>query len=88
MVQIIVNTAPRFEKHFKRLPPSVQKQATEKDELFRGNPHHQQLCTHQLRGALEGFWSYSVNYRYRVLFRFVKQGEVLYYDIGTHAIYE
>lgn len=88
MAQIIVHVAPRFEKHFRKLPTVVQQQVTEKDELFRTNPHHPQLRTHQLRGALEGFWSYSVNYHYRVLFRFVGQGEVLYYDIGTHEIYQ
>ena len=82
-----VHVAPRFFKSFERLPASIQRLATEKDALFRANPSDPRLRTHKLKGALEGAWAYSVNYQYRVLFRFLSGDEVLYYDIGTHDIY-
>ena len=82
-----VHVAPRFFKSFARLPTSIQVLAKEKDAIFRAHPFDPRLRTHQLKGELAGAWAYSVNYRYRVLFRFLADDEVLYYDIGTHEIY-
>ncbi len=82
-----VHVAPRFFKSFAKLPTSVQQLAKEKDAIFRANPFDPRLRTHKLKGELTGAWSYSVNYQYRVLFRFLTGDEVLYYDIGTHEVY-
>lgn len=76
-----------FLKSFQRLPHSVQKLAEEKEAWFRDNPFDQRLRAHKLKGELSDMWAYSVNYSYRVLFRFLNSGEVIYYDIGTHEIY-
>lgn len=82
-----VHVAPKFFKSFAKLPASVQAQAKEKDAWFRANPFDPRLRTHKLKGPLAGAWAYSVNYTYRVLFRFLTNDEVLYYDIGTHEVY-
>ena len=82
-----VHFAPRFFKSLAKLPPLIQTLAKEKDALFRAKPFDPRLRTHKLKGELSGVWSYSVNYSYRVLFRFLADDEVLYYDIGTHAVY-
>ncbi|MEK6647420.1 MAG: type II toxin-antitoxin system mRNA interferase toxin, RelE/StbE family [Candidatus Firestonebacteria bacterium] len=82
-----IHFSPRFLKSFNNLPKFTQKLADTKDEIFRKNPFDIKLHTHMLKGELNGIWSYSVNYNYRVLFRFIKNDEVLYYDIGTHEIY-
>lgn len=83
-----IHFTPRFFKSFEKLPYSVQKIAKKKDKLFRQNPFDPRLHTHKLKGELSGAWSYYVNRDYRILFRFIKQDEVLYYDIGTHEIYK
>jgi mRNA-degrading endonuclease YafQ of YafQ-DinJ toxin-antitoxin module len=77
-----------FEKSYLALPPTIKKQAYKKDLLFRANAFDPRLHTHKLKGTLKGYWSYSVNYSYRVLFRFTKIDAVLYLDIGTHSIYQ
>ncbi len=82
-----VHLAPRFLTSFTKLPTAVQSLAKEKDTWFRANPFDPRLRTHKLKGELAGAWSYSVNRSYRVLFRFLTDHEVLYYDIGTHDIY-
>ena len=61
--------------------------AIKKDRMFRQNAFTVSLRTHKLKGPLDGYWAYSVNLEYRVLFRFINNHEVLYYDIGTHEIY-
>ncbi|MBI2415580.1 MAG: type II toxin-antitoxin system RelE/ParE family toxin [Candidatus Kerfeldbacteria bacterium] len=87
MEPVLVNVTSEFTKSFRKLPNNIQLQAIRKDTLFRTNVFYPSLKTHKLKGDLTGFWSYSVNYSYRILFRFVNDHEVLYYDIGTHSIY-
>jgi len=75
-------------KSFNKLPKNIQLLTKKKDDIFRINPFDVQLHTHKLKGTLSGIWSYSINYQYRILFRFIKSDEVLYYDIGTHEVYQ
>ena len=83
----IVHTTSDFKKSLQQLPSHIQELAIKKDRLFRENAFSPSLRTHKLKGPLNDYWSYSVNLSYRVLFRFINAREVIYYDIGTHAIY-
>ena len=76
-----------FEKSFRKLSSNLQILAQRKDQWFRINSFDPRLQTHKLKGELKGYWSYSINRKYRILFRFLKSDEVIYYDIGTHEIY-
>lgn len=82
------HTTPNFEKKFKKLPKNFQKVAIRKLLLFEVNPFHVSLNTHKLKGALFNWWAFSINDNFRVLFRFLKNNAVIYYDIDTHAIYK
>jgi len=82
------HSTPHFEKQFERLPKNLQKIAERKMLLFEANPFHPSLYTHKLKGALFGFWSFYINESYRVLFRFLRNNDVIYYDIDTHDIYK
>lgn len=82
-----VHTTSDFEKSFRKLPAHIQDLAVKKDRWFRADAFDQRLRTHRLKGALEGYWSYSINRQYRVMFRFLAHDEVIYYDAGTHEIY-
>jgi len=82
-----VHFTSRFIKSCSKLPLAMQALAEERDSWFRINPFDPRLKTHKLKGELAGAWSYSLDRRYRVLFRFLSDGEVLYYDVGTHDIY-
>ena len=77
-----------FEKSFKKLPKPIKKITEEKDKKFRINAFAPNLKTHKLKGELNGFYSYSINHQYRILFRFLENSEVIYYDVGTHDIYK
>ena len=77
-----------FEEKFKRLPKDIQKIAVRKIILFENNPLHPSLHTHKLKGALSQYWAFYITKSYRVLFRFLKDNEVIYYDIDTHDIYK
>lgn len=78
----------RFIKSYKTLPENIKTTAKEREKIFINNPLNESLKTHKLKGKLKGYWSYSINYQYRLMFRFVDKQTVIYYDIGTHDIYK
>lgn len=76
----------KFLKGYKRLPVSVKEIAEEKEAIFRKNPFDGSLRTHKLGGKLSGYWSFSLNLHYRIIF--VIEGEdVWFLVIGGHEIY-
>jgi len=85
-IRIIYPTS-KFKKSFRKLSSKIQKLAIEREQFFRKNAFDPKLKTHKLKGKLKNFWSFSVNYEYRIVFEFLKSDAVLYHDIGTHGIY-
>lgn len=83
-----VRYSPRFKKRFKKLPQSIRESAIDKIELFINEPFHSSLDTHKLIGELDGFWAFSINYRYRIIFEFMNNGSVSFHTVGGHEIYK
>ncbi|MCK6462717.1 MAG: type II toxin-antitoxin system mRNA interferase toxin, RelE/StbE family [Candidatus Pacebacteria bacterium] len=79
---------PRFSREYKKLPADVQDLAERKEKVFRKDPFDPKLKTHKLHGELIGFWSFSINYDYRIIFEFLNKNTVRFYSIGNHDIYE
>lgn len=82
-----IHISSGFKKSYDSLPHKIQSLANKKDVWFRNNPFDTRLKTHKLKGELAEFWAYSINYQYRILFRFLSNNEIIYYDVGTHEIY-
>ena len=83
-----VHVTSEFERAFHKLPSNIRSLAEKKYMWFRQDAFDPRIHTHKLKGELKGYWAYSVNREYRILFRFLKNNEVIYYDIGTHEIYK
>lgn len=76
-----------FAKQFKKLSPGLQKKAIEKEAWFRQNPFNPSLRTHKLIGSMKGIWSFSLDYKHRILFRFIEHNRVLFESVGDHSVY-
>ena len=76
-----------FEKSYRLLPENLRRIIDKKDAIFRMDAFTLSLKTHKLGGELKGYWSFSINKKYRVLFRFIMDSEVIFYEVGTHGIY-
>lgn len=74
----------KFLKSLSKLSKEIQNKAIVKDNIFRTNPFDPRLKTHKLHGKQKEEWSYSIDNFYRVTFIFVKNGEILFLDIGNH----
>ena len=75
---------PRFDRRYKKLPAKIKDRAEEREAIFKLNPFDLRLETHKLHGKQKDEWSYSIGYDYRIMFIFLKNGDVIYTDVGTH----
>lgn len=84
-----VSFSPAFLKVFEDLPDALQEEAFEKIELFKNPQFHKQLKVHKLSGPLNGRYSFSVNYKIRIVFTYlaVTPKEAVLLAIGDHDIY-
>jgi len=83
-----VSFKPTFIRKFKRLDLGLQQEATEKIEFLKNKRNFTQLKTHKLRGRLAGRYSFSVNYKTRIVFFYLSKNEIVLLAIGDHAVYD
>jgi mRNA-degrading endonuclease YafQ of YafQ-DinJ toxin-antitoxin module len=76
-----------FVKKWKKLTSAQKKKFKKRIKIFKNNPFDKRLKTHKLKGTLSDKWSFSLDYKHRVLFNFKKNKRALFYDFGTHRIY-
>jgi addiction module RelE/StbE family toxin len=81
-----------FEKSFKKYKNKLSdkkiSRLKEKLLIFKKDPFDQKLKTHRLKGNLKNYWSFSISYSDRILFRFLDNETVFFIDIGDHSIYK
>ncbi len=77
----------KFSREYKKLPVRIKKLAEERERLFRDDPFCRALETHKLHGRFKGYWTFSVDEVYRIIFEFVKEDIVWFHSAGDHSIY-
>ncbi len=85
-MEIIYTT--EFIKLYTKLPQKIKILAQQKEELFIKDLYNPQLRTHKLQGRLYGYLAFSVNFRYRIIFRFRDANSVYFLAIGGHEVYK
>ncbi len=83
-----ISYSPSFIKQYQKLPPLLQEEVLEKIELFKDRKNHSGLKVHVLHGKLSGYYSFSVNYAYRIVFEKNSNKEISFLKIGDHSIYQ
>jgi len=78
----------RFLRALKDLPPELGPAVVERERVFRKDCFNPKLKTHKLTGKYKEHWSFSINYSYRIIFRFLANNEVLFENVGNHSIYK
>lgn len=71
------------------LEADLRKEALEKIEAFKNPLNHKTLRVHKLKGRLAAYYSFSVNYKYRIVFEWTGKGKKMaaLLAIGDHDIY-
>ena len=82
-----IEYSSHFDRAFKKLPDGIQVLAEKREAIFRADPFDSRLKTHKLHGKYANFWSFSVDKKYRIVFRFVTKGKVVFLDADDHDLY-
>lgn len=80
--------SPSFIRQFSKLEKDLQEEVVEKIELFQENPKNRQLKVHKLKGRLKGRYSFSVNYKTRIVFLYTSKREAALLAVGDHDVYK
>ena len=80
--------APAFVKQFKKLEPALQNEVLEKIEIFKDGKSHQSLKVHKLHGVFKSCYSFSVNYKTRIVVDYLSKSEVSLLAVGDHDLYK
>lgn len=86
MIDIVYS--PFFIRKFNKLENGLQEDVFQKVSLFKDRKNHKMLEVHKLNGKFKEYFGFSVNYKFRIVFRYVSKNEVLFTDIGDHDIYK
>ena len=86
MIQI--SFKPTFVKQMNKMEKELVEEVFEKIELFKNEKNHKLLKVHKLHGKLSKHFSFSVNYKFRIIFKYERKGQVVFLDIGDHDIYK
>lgn len=79
---------PIFLRQYNKLPKSLQTEAKEKITLFKHDQKHPFLKTHKLKGKMRGYYSFYVNYQYRIVFEYDAKNIAALLFIGDHDVYK
>lgn len=85
MLEIVISK--QFARQFRKLDQHLQEEVVEKLELFKDPVNHESLKVHKLSGRLAGKYSFSVNYKARVIFSYPIPSEALLLLVGSHDLY-
>ncbi|MEA2112394.1 MAG: type II toxin-antitoxin system mRNA interferase toxin, RelE/StbE family [Patescibacteria group bacterium] len=83
-----INYTVRFVKQYNKFDFELKKEIKEKIEFFKDFKNHKSLKVHKLHGAQKDRYGFSVNYKIRVVFRYLSKQEVVFLVIGDHDIYK
>ena len=87
MSKIIIEYTARFLKSLKKLETDLQEETYSKIDLFEENENHIILKLHKLKGKLSDKYSFSINYKYRVIL-YRDKNVFTFLDIGDHDLYK
>ena len=82
MLEIIVTE--EFTLQYQRLSASIQKKAEKQEKIFQSNPFHPSLHTEKLAPKGKQVWSFRIDKKYRIMFRFLSGRTVLFLTVGPH----
>lgn len=87
-MDITVKYTPEFLRLYSKLEVALQEEVKEKIILFKNRGNHKLLKVHKLHGRLGDRYSFSVNYKFRIAFRYTDKKTAALMTVGDHDIYK
>jgi len=73
-----------FKVEYNSLPKQIQTKAKKQETIFKNNPFYPSLHTEKLIPKSKEVWSFRIDKKYRIIFRFLDKNKVLFLTIGPH----
>lgn len=73
-----------FKENFSKLEKQTQNLAEKQIVIFKNNPFHPSLHTEKLVPRSKGMWSFRIDKKYRIIFRFAGNEKVYFLTAGPH----
>ncbi len=86
MIEIVFT--PSFDHKVKKTQPALLEELSDTIECLKNRKNHAGMKLHKLHGRLKGLLAVSVDYRHRIIFRWVNKDRILLMDFGDHSVYE
>ncbi len=81
---IEVHFTPHFVRSVKKMPDNLLEDIFDKVELLKNRENHIMLKVHKLNGSMKDLFSFSVNFKIRIIFKYVSKNEVVCMFAGDH----
>ena len=85
---IKVGYTHEFVRVYGKLPDVLKHAVKRKILLFQDRNNHRQLEVHKLHGKYKGFFSFSIDRKFRIMFEWISSEEARLHTIGDHSIYD
>ncbi|MBI4651506.1 type II toxin-antitoxin system YafQ family toxin [Candidatus Desantisbacteria bacterium] len=76
----------KFEKYKNQITDSERQKLKKRFEIFKENIFDKRLKTHKLKGELSNYYSFSINYSDRIVFKILDDEGIYFIEIGSHDI--
>lgn len=87
-MSLTVKYTSRFIRQYEKSDVDLKEEVRGKIELFRDRGNHKMLKVHKLHGRLKNRYSFSVNYKFRIVFRYIGKDTAAMLAVGDHDVYK
>ena len=84
---IQVSFKPSFIKQMNKLEYDLVEETLYKIDILKNSNNLTSLKIHKLHGRMKDKWSFSVNYKIRIVFKYESKKEIVLLAIGDHDLY-
>jgi addiction module RelE/StbE family toxin len=84
---IQVSFKPSFIRQMNKLEKDLIDEVLYKINILKNSNEYTALKIHKLHGQMKNMWSFSVNYKIRIVFRYESKKEIVLLAIGDHDVY-
>ena len=82
-----VSFKPSFVRQINKLEQGLVDEVLYKIDILKNSDDDATLKIHKLHGRMKNKWSFSVNYKIRIIFEYESKKEIVLLAIGDHDVY-
>ena len=82
-----ITYAPKFIKNLKKTKGDLKEEILNRVEMLADESNHEMLKVHKLKGRLKDRYSFSVDYKNRIVFVYLDENTIYLLNFGGHKVY-